>query len=931
MKKSAKKCLALVLAVVMLMSLLAVGASAANTSDTFTDIAGSSHAKAIQELAKAGIMKGVSNTRFDPDGIVTRAMAVTVLGRMAKAEQKTSNTFNDVDNSSWYAGYVGWAAENGIVLGVGGGIFDPDRAITGQELDLMLARYAALADIDYKATNTSTAPITRGEMAEMVFYVYALPYLPNTSANVDPSVPIAVEGGQITGTLTEDSEIAMWKGIPYAAAPVGNLRWKAPQPVESWSGVKTCTEFGPSAMQGFQEAAAPYTAEFLVDFDNLSEDCLTLNVWSRAGSVAEARPVVVYIHGGGYTGGGANCEIYDGELLAREDVVYVSINYRLGIFGFMAHPDLTAEDEHGSSGNYALLDWIKALEWVQEYISEFGGDPGNVTVVGQSAGGMAINTLTSSPLAKGLFAKAFIMSGIAFSDSVGTLDDAEAAGIALCETQGKSLAELRAMPAEELQSLRWNSNGPVADGYAVLDSVTNSLLNGTANDVPLVVGMVEGDPNTFGGILTLVRYRNGMTAAEYEALLRDTFDELADRALALYPVTNDDALSTAQQVNVEAMSAQQVRYAQAKATHSSQPVYLYVDTWDYAGLAEQGAFHSSDIPYWLGGVFTAEKTSWSEHDYELADTMSSYLLNFVKTGNVNGNGLPQWSAEGKSGAYLAIGSTVEGTAFSQEKLDFWADYIEWAATRQPEENPEGPSDPYSRTITWSDAMSDNVGTLTINPATSEWTLIFDSMFGPQAIAGTYTSDGTLTVTDDGGLGGFLELAPIQEKAGPAIREMLYSRTITWSDAMSDNVGTLTINPATSEWNLVFDSMFGPQAIAGTYTSDGTLTVTDDGGLGGFLELAPIQEKAGPAIREMLYSRTIAWSDAMSDNVGTLTINPATSEWTLVFDSMFGPQAIGGTYTSDGTLTVTDDGGLGGFLDLEPIQAVAGPAILSMLS
>lgn len=218
------------------------------------------------------------------------------------------------------------------------------------------------------------------------------PETPAPEISVDSSKPITVEGGQITGTLTEDSQIAMWKGIPYAAAPVGDLRWRVPQPVENWDGVKKCVEFGSPAMQAMPTPSAPYTAKFLIsNAENMSEDCLTLNIWSPSGVTDELLPVIFYIHGGGNTEGGSNIEIYDGEKLARQGVVYVSINYRLGIFGSMAHPQLSAEDEHGVSGNQAMLDQIKALQWVHDHIAKFGGDPDNVTIAGQSAGGMTIN------------------------------------------------------------------------------------------------------------------------------------------------------------------------------------------------------------------------------------------------------------------------------------------------------------------------------------------------------------------------------------------------------------------------------------------------------------------------------------------------------------------------------------------------------------
>ena len=606
----------------------------------------------------------------------------------------------------------------------------------------------------------------------------------------------------------------------------------------------------------------------------------------------------------------------------------------MGIFGSLAHPQLSAEDEHGVSGNQAMLDQIKALKWVHDYIAKFGGDPDNITIAGQSAGGAAVNTITSSPLAEGLFAKAAIMSGIfggagARTDRSLTLKSAEQAGVDFCESVGMTLDELRTMPAKELQALQSSGIGSgVIDGYSLVGSVADAIYDGDfGSDVPMMIGMVGGDTTLVGGVLSLNRYRNGMTASDYESLIRKNFGEMADRALSLYPATDETALDVAAQINAEkALIDGYLAYAQAKAENSENPVYVYVDNWDYASQPKQGPFHSSDIPYWLGGVFSAEQTTWADHDYKLAAIMSGYFVNFAKNGNVNGEGLPQWNAyNSEAKPYVLIDDTVEGINFDKEKLSFWADYNANPPEIKPDDQTTGPN---SATISWKD-LFENTGTLTIDPATNEWELYFVTPMGDYLLSGTYDKDYILTVIEDGGLGSHLELEPIQEAAGPAIKKILHSRTISWKD-LFENTGTLTIDPDTSEWELYFVTPMGDYLLGGTYDKDYNLTVIEDGGLGSHLELEPIQAAAGPAIKEILYSRIITWKD-LFENTGTLTIDPDTNEWELYFVTPMGDYLLSGTYDKDGTLTVVEDGGLGSHLELEPIQAAAGPAILEMLS
>jgi para-nitrobenzyl esterase len=241
---------------------------------------------------------------------------------------------------------------------------------------------------------------------------------------------VKIESGQITGVPGRNHSIIVFKGIPYAVPPVGDLRWRPPQPVKPWEGIKACDKFGPSAMQAPQAPFMMWSTEFIIDTSlGYSEDCLTLNVWTDADSSDGKRPVLLFVHGGAYTSGGSSCEIYDGEGLAKKGVVVVTINYRLGVFGFFTHPTLSAESENRVSGNYGILDMIAALKWVKQNIAAFGGDPDNVTIQGQSAGASAVNVLLLSPLAKGLFHRAIPQSFNLLNRKMPTLSEMEAAGL----------------------------------------------------------------------------------------------------------------------------------------------------------------------------------------------------------------------------------------------------------------------------------------------------------------------------------------------------------------------------------------------------------------------------------------------------------------------------------------------------------------------
>ena len=344
--------------------------------------------------------------------------------------------------------------------------------------------------------------------------------------------PIQVTGGSITGTPTINwvPGVRLYRGIPYAAPPVGDLRWRPPKPVVPWKGVKAADHFSPACMQPPTETTG--SSAWHEGLAPISEDCLYLNVWTPAKSASEKLPVMVYIYGGGNIRGAASENQYDGEYLAQKGIVFVGFNYRLGVFGFMAHPELTAESEHRSSGNYAILDQIAALKWIQDNIARFGGDPNRVMIFGQSAGASDVSSLMATPLAKGLFQRAVAQSGNNLSNSTG-LADAEKIGVKLGEQLGAtSIAALRQRSADEILNAaqgRWGTN---VDAWVFPQDLSSIFAAGKQNDVPLIVGTVGKDVPGFGA---------AMKAADARTYARNTFHELADTYLKLYPSLTDAA------------------------------------------------------------------------------------------------------------------------------------------------------------------------------------------------------------------------------------------------------------------------------------------------------------------------------------------------------------------------------------------------------
>ena len=458
-----------------------------------------------------------------------------------------------------------------------------------------------------------------------------------------PFDTLKVEGGIISGTTNPYGDIHIFKGIPFAAPPVGDLRWKAPQPVIPWQGIKKCDAFGPSPMQGNPVPFGPWSKEYLIPKKPISEDCLYLNVWTGANSAKEKRPVLVWIYGGGFMSGGSGVPIYDGEAMAKKGIIFVSINYRVGIFGFFALPELTKESPYNASGNYGLLDQIAALKWVKNNINAFGGDPNNVTIAGQSAGSMSVNCLVASPLCKGLFKRAIAESGASLITSgigkMQALHEAEQQGVAFeKKIDVNSLAGLRKIPADELLKKPGGRSGPIIDGYVLPESIPAIFAEGKQNQVDLITGWNEDDGVVFG---------KPQTADEFKRSIKQQYGNEAEKLLSFYPAKTDAeaALSEKRILRDEEFGIQNYTWANVHAKESTHTVYLYRFARKLPATGEYvkyGAFHTGEVAYAYDNLRFVNRCPWQPVDFALQKTMSSFWTNFIKTGNPNGRGLPKW-------------------------------------------------------------------------------------------------------------------------------------------------------------------------------------------------------------------------------------------------------------------------------------------------
>ena len=445
---------------------------------------------------------------------------------------------------------------------------------------------------------------------------------------------ISVEGGLISGKTDSSGQVKIFKGIPFATPPLGELRWKAPQAVQPWEGIKACTENPASPMQNPPVPFFAWSAEFLIPAEPISEDCLYLNVWTAAERMDEKRPVMVWIYGGGFSSGGNTVPLYDGEDLAKKGIVVVALNYRVGMLGFLAHPELTAENPDQTSGNYGILDQIAGLEWVKKNIAAFGGDPDNVTIAGQSAGAFSVNALVVSPKAKGLFHKAIAQSGGMFnrgSGLVSGLQGAEERGKQLTDTLGITLAEFRKIPADSLLKIPGRF-GPVVDGK-VLPSVRQAFEDGSFSDVPLLTGWNADDR---------VSANQPMTPTEFKANAKKQYGGRAGEYLELFPAGNEVELEETQKtIAVLGFGFQNYTWAKLQTEKGQKDAYVYYFTRIPPGEPNYGAFHSAEFSYALHTLRNWNRP-FEQVDYDLEKNMSDYWVNFLKTGNPNGPGLQEW-------------------------------------------------------------------------------------------------------------------------------------------------------------------------------------------------------------------------------------------------------------------------------------------------
>ena len=496
---------------------------------------------------------------------------------------------------------------------------------------------------------------------------------------------VNLDSGTISGTM--DAGVRVFRGIPYAAPPVGDWRWKAPQPVEPWEGVRECTEWGFSCVHVPYPPDSMWTGPEWGDPAEQDEDCLHLNVWTAAEAPDEKRPVMVWIHGGSLKHESGSVGAYGGANLAQKGVVAVTINYRLGPFGYLAHPELTRESEHQSSGNYGILDQIAALEWVQRNIAVFGGDPDRVTIFGESAGSWSVNFMVASPLARGLFHRAIGQSGAGFGPMV-HLDmeragrrSAEQTGIEFAAVLGSddepaSLNAMRAVSATEILAkfveVPEAYVGPNVDGWVFPDEIHAIFEEGRQNPVPVIVGSNADEGSMYAGP------NAPATVEDFRLSAQERYGDFADAFLEAYPVADDSDVKDAFVAAVgDAIFTWEMRmWARMTSTvDAGSWLYHFTRVPPITQSETLGSHHGAEIVYVIGNFHLASFAPQPE-DERLAEAMSGYWVNFATTGDPNGAGLPEWPAyDVKSEAFMEFGDTIQpGDHLLERECDFFESY-----------------------------------------------------------------------------------------------------------------------------------------------------------------------------------------------------------------------------------------------------------------
>lgn len=480
-------------------------------------------------------------------------------------------------------------------------------------------------------------------------------------------VQTKIENGIIEGNYDVKTGMQFYLGVPFAKPPVGDLRWKAPQPLANWTGVKQTKKFGPRPVQGV------VFGDMKSRSDGISEDCLYLNVWTPANSKTKDLPVLVYFFGGGFVAGDGSEPRYDGESMAKKGIVVVTVNYRLGIFGFFAHPELSAEAPYKASGNYGLLDQQFALKWVQKNIASFGGNPKKVTIAGESAGSISVSYQMASPLSKDLIAGAIGESGAGINPTLAPvpLKEAEQTGLDFAKKAGyPTLAQLRKLSTKELFEIYQDSKRfgfpVVLDNYFLPATLPEIFAAKKQAMVPLLAGWNSAE-------IPGMAFMQGKpyTKEAYEERVKKEYPDNFEEVLKLYPGSDNKEVeySATALASDRFIAYSTWKWLDLQINNSSQPVYRYmfsrvrpplVDNSMTSGLAGGtvkkgdnnamtmpppiGAPHASEIEYCMGNLSIVNDYAWTEDDYKVSKTMEDYFANFIKTGNPNGSGLPEWSA-----------------------------------------------------------------------------------------------------------------------------------------------------------------------------------------------------------------------------------------------------------------------------------------------
>ncbi len=502
----------------------------------------------------------------------------------------------------------------------------------------------------------------------------SLPLFAAAAAFAQLPAPAPTEYGLVQGVVEND--LTVYRGVPFAAPPVGDLRWRAPQPHAKWDGVRPSTEFGADPYQGDGKG-------------NVSEDCLYLNIWTPAKSADERLPVLVWIYGGGFAFGSTSTPVHNGEHLARKGVVLVSINYRVGSLGFLAHPELSAESPHKVSGNYGLQDQIAGLRWVQRNIAAFGGDPAKVTIFGESAGGISVSMLCASPEAKGLFRGAISQSGGNFGPTRPTtypgenmrgLAAAEQAGLDYAAKAGaKNVAELRQLTPDKLPGGWGNpSSWPIVDGRVIVDDQFKLYEAGRFNDVDVLIGYNSDEGLSFA---------REKTPEEYVANTRLRYGPFADSLLAVYPPDGERVGKTARDLMRDAAFGWQTwSWARLQSRTGKSRVFLYyfdqhAERPADSPAADHGMPHGVDVPY-VFQTLDRNDPKLTPGDLAISDTVATYWTNFTKFGDPNGAGLPVWPrfSEAEPKVMVLHNTATVGPVPSESALEVLDTYFAWRRT-----------------------------------------------------------------------------------------------------------------------------------------------------------------------------------------------------------------------------------------------------------